>query len=194
MQRLIIAIAAAVTSAFSLATAVKAETLDVSTVTCQQLVDSMSTGSKNDRYGMGGILYWIAGYETSDDQGSIVDFDGLGKDFDKILADCKEKPNVGVLSVASGYLGEHRTEPGSGAVDIATLTCQAALENNKSDDDGLGLILMWITGYMASDDENKVFDSEAFVADMQKVGESCGADPNVGLLTTAEKVMGGDSE
>src|SRR5262249_16695426 len=153
----IAAFAAAVVSAFTFVSAATAETLDVSTVTCSQLVESMDKGSKSDRYGMGGILYWIAGYETSEDKGSVIDFDALAKAFDMILAECKEKPNVGVLSVAANHLGENGTEHGSGAMDVATLTCQAALESSGKDDDGLGLILMWIAGYMASDDENKVF-------------------------------------
>lgn len=171
-----------------------AEKVDMSTVTCSLLIESMEAGSDNDKSGMGGILYWIAGYTVTDEQGSVVDFDALGKDFDKILASCRAQPKVGLLSVASKFLGENATEAGSGAADIATMTCQAAVNASSDDDDGLGLILMWIAGYQASDSEDPIFDADGFVADMQEVGEYCGDNPSVGLLTASGEIMDDDDE
>jgi acid stress chaperone HdeB len=171
-----------------------AEKIDISTVSCNHLLQSIESGSENDKSGMGGILYWIAGYTATDEQGSVIDFTALAKDFDKILAGCKSQPNVGLLTVASKYLGENATEQGSAAMDLATLTCQAAVSTKKDEDEGLGFILMWIAGWHASDSEDKIFDTESFVADMQKIGEYCGTNPTVGLLTASDEVMGEDDD
>jgi hypothetical protein len=171
-----------------------AEKIDISTVSCSNLLESIESGSDNDKSGMGGILYWIAGFTATEEQGSVIDFGAMGKDFDKILAGCKEQPKLGLLTVASKYLGENATEQGSEAMDLSTLTCQAAVSTKKDEDEGLGFILMWIAGYQASDSENKIFDTETFVADMQKIGEYCGTNPSVGLLTASDEVMGDDEE
>ena len=169
-----------------------ADKVDVSAVSCAQLVESVSSGSKNDKAGMGGILYWLAGYTATDEQGTVIDFTALGKDFDAILKTCSEQPKLGLLTVAKKHLGENATPQGSGAADLATMTCQAAVTTDKSDEDGLGFILMWIAGYHASDAEDHVFDTEDFVSNMQQVGEYCGKNPTIGLLTAADEVMGED--
>ena len=178
-------IAGAVSPAF-------ADKVDVSAVSCAQLVESVSSGSKNDKAGMGGILYWLAGYTATDEQGTVIDFTALGKDFDAILKTCSEQPKLGLLTVAKKHLGENATPQGSGAADLATMTCQAAVTTDKSDEDGLGFILMWIAGYHASDAEDHVFDTEDFVSNMQQVGEYCGKNPTIGLLTASDEVMGED--
>lgn len=194
MQRILTAVAAVVVQVVMLNTPARADKLDVSTVTCAQLVESLDAGSKTDRYGMGGILYWIAGFTTTDEQGSVVDFGALGKSFDKILEECKSKPNVGVLSAAAKFLGENAPEHGAEAIDIATMTCEAAIKSSQDDEDGIGLILMWIAGYQASDSEDRIFDGDAFVADMKEVGTYCGANPGVGLLTASEDIMSEDEK
>jgi len=51
---------------------------------------------------------------------------------------------------------------------------------------------MWIAGYQASDAENKIFDTDEFVADMEKIGQYCGKNPSIGLLTASDEVMGED--
>lgn len=171
-----------------------AEKVDISTVSCEHLLQSIESGSENDKSGMGGILYWIAGYTATEEQGTVIDFGALSKDFDTILAGCKERPKLGLLTVASKHLGENATEQGKEAMDLSTLTCQAAVSTPKSDDEGLGFILMWIAGWHASDAEDHVFDTESFVADMQKIGEYCGSNPTVGLITASDEVMGEEDD
>jgi acid stress chaperone HdeB len=192
MRRLYSIVAIALLQVGGLSTQALADKVDISTVSCSQLLAAIDSGSENDKSGMGGILYWIAGYVTTDEQGSVVDFDALGKDFEKILAGCKAKPKVGVLTIATKVLGENATAQGNEAIDLATMTCEAAVKSSKDEEEGLGFILMWIAGYHASDSEYKVFDTEEFVSAMEKVGEYCGAHPSVGLLTASEEFMSSD--
>jgi hypothetical protein len=189
MRRLYFIVAIALLQIGGLSTSARAEKIDISTVSCSQLITAIDSGSKNDKSGMGGILYWIAGYVATEEQGSVVDFDSLGKDFEKILAGCKERPKVGVLTVANKLLGENATAQGNEAIDLATMTCEAAVK-----EEGLGFILMWIAGYHASDAESKVFDTDDFVGAMEKVGEYCGSHPSVGLLTASEEFMSSDDD
>jgi acid stress chaperone HdeB len=192
MQRLFVTVALALMQAGIFTTTASAEKVDISTVSCEQLIQSIEKGSDNDKSGMGGILYWIAGYTVTDEQGSVVDFASLAKDFDKIIAGCRAQPKNGVLTVAKKFLGENGTAQGSEAVDLSTMTCEAAVKSSSADEEGLGYILMWIAGYQASDAEDPVFDTEDFVGSMQKIGEYCGANATVGLLTAADEVMGED--
>lgn len=171
-----------------------AEKIDVSTVSCSHLLESIASGSENDKSGMGGILYWIAGYTTTEEQGSVIDFTALAKDFEKILEGCRQQPKVGLLTVATKYLGENATEQGSEAMDLATLTCEATVKSSSQDEEGLGFILMWIAGWHASDSEDKIFDTEDFVDSMQKIGAYCGANPSIGLLTASDEIMGADDD
>lgn len=198
MQRWIATIGVVVLQIGSFATTASAEKIDLSTVSCSQLVQSVDSGSENDKSGMGGILYWIAGYSTTEEQGSVVDFAGLAKDFDKILAGCREQPKIGVLTMSAKYMGENATEHGAEAIDLKTMTCDAAVKSTPADSEGLGFILMWIAGYQASDSESPIFDTDSFETDMQKIGTYCGENPSVGLLTASDEVMGedesGDSE
>lgn len=190
MQRFFTTIAVVLAYAASFATPASAEKVDLSTVSCSQLIESVDSGSENDKSGMGGILYWIAGYTVTEEQGAVIDFDGLGKDFDKILAGCREQPKVGVLTMAAKYLGENATKHGPQAVDLKTMTCQAAVKSSTDEAEGMGFILMWIAGYQASDSESTIFDTDSFSADMHKIGEYCGTNPAVGLLTASDEIMG----
>lgn len=192
MQRLLAVMAIGLAMIGSSGSPASAEKVDISTVSCSQLLESIDKGTDNDKSGMGGILYWIAGYSTTDEQGAVIDFDGLAKDFDKILAACKAQPKLGLLTVAGKNLGANATAHGAGAVDLATLTCEKATSTSAKDEDGLGFILMWIAGYQASDAENKIFDTDEFVADMEKIGQYCGKNPSIGLLTASDEVMGED--
>jgi len=179
----------AIVSAFLLSAPARAEKLDVSTVTCQQLTDALDHGSKDDQFGMGVILYWIAGYSGTDEQATIIDFDGMKTDFEKIVAQCREQPKVGVLAVSAKFLGENATPQGKDAMDIATITCEKVLDTDKKDEEGLSLILMWLAGYHASVNNDMVFDSEVFEESMKNIGQYCSENTGVGFFTAAQKYM-----
>src|SRR5262249_15623347 len=133
MMRLM-GLAAALLSLVTLTKPAAAETFDISTVTCQDLINISDAGNDNDQYGMGAILYWIAGYSGTDEQATVIDFDSLRTDFDKIVAACKEQPKVGVLTVSERFLGENATKQGAGAMDLATITCEAVQKSDKKDE------------------------------------------------------------
>lgn len=192
MQRLFTAMAVALLGIGSFSATASAEKIDLSTVSCGQLIESIESGSDSDKSGMGGILYWIAGYSVTEDQGAVIDFDGMSKDFDRILAGCREQPKIGLLTMSAKYLGENATKHGSEAVDLKTMTCEAAIESSKNESEGMGLILMWIAGYQASDSESTIFDGDAFTTDMHKIGEYCGTNPAIGLMTASDEIMGDD--
>ncbi|MGE0024308.1 MAG: HdeA/HdeB family chaperone [Hyphomicrobium sp.] len=190
MLRIHAALAAVLVAVGILPATASAEKIDLSTVSCDQLIQSVEAGSENDKSGMAGILYWIAGYSATEEQGSVVDFKAMAKDFEKILTGCRQQPGVGVLTMSGRYMGENATEHGAEAVDLKTMTCQAAITSNPSDSEGLGYILMWIAGHQASDSEDPIFDTDTFGTDMEHIGTYCGSNPSVGLLTASDEVMG----
>jgi acid stress chaperone HdeB len=192
MQRLFATIALAFLQVGILTTTASADKVDISTVSCGQLIESIKSGSENDKTGMGGILYWIAGYTVTEEQGTVVDFGALGKDFEKIMTKCEAQPKLSLLNVSKQNLGENGTEQGSDAIDLATMTCEAAVKSSPQDSEGLGFILMWIAGYQASDAEDTIFDTESYVSSMKEIGEYCGNNPSIGLLTASDEVMGED--
>ncbi len=109
MQRLTATIAIGLLYVASFTTTASAEKIDLSTVSCSQLIESIEKGSEKDKSGMGGILYWIAGYSVTEEQDRSSILVLWAKDFDKILAACQaSSPSVGLLTVSSKILGRER--------------------------------------------------------------------------------------
>lgn len=195
MHHRLAAIATTVAALACFALPARAEKLDMMTVTCAQLNESLEKGSENDKSGMGHILYWVAGYSGPEEQSTVVDFKALAKDFDSILKDCKEQPMVGIMSISEKHMGDKATPRGKEAMDIATVTCKAVIEDDDSDnEDGLGLILMWLAGYHAAQNEDTVFDTEAFVEQSKEIGTYCAENPETSFFTASEQAMVGDDD
>lgn len=171
------------------ATGAKAEKFDVKTLQCGQLLEMVDKGSKDDKYGAGAILYWVAGYSGPNEQSTVIDFDALGTDFGKITNQCREQPKVGVLTTAEKFMGDNGTPTGKEAIDIATMTCSAVLNSDKKDEDGLGLILMWMAGYHAYNNDSTVFDSEQFGKDAEAIGKYCAENPETSFFKASEEIM-----
>ncbi len=72
-------------------------------------------------------------------------------------------------------------------IDLSTWTCSKFQSSSK---DEIGIILAWLNGYYRDDDSPAVIDTEKFVADAKKLGEYCAANPELGLITAADKVLG----
>ncbi len=177
------------------ATGAKAEKFDVKTLQCGQLLEIIEKGSKDDKYGAGAILYWVAGYSGPTEQSTVIDFDGLGKDFTKITDQCREQPKVGVLTTAEKFMGDGKGTPtGKDAIDIATMTCEAVLKSDKKDEEGLGLILMWMAGYHAYNHDDTVFDSEQFGKDAEEIGKYCAENPETSFFKASEEIMGAEDD
>ena len=79
-------------------------------------------------------------------------------------------------------------------LDASTLTCKELIEasnSTKNDDQfGAGAILHWISGYLATQDQGTVMDFGAMKTDFGAVLEYCNANPEIGVMTAAEKYMG----
>ena len=72
-------------------------------------------------------------------------------------------------------------------LDLSTITCKQFIEYNK---DSIGMILMWLTGYMADQDDPPVVDFDEMKSNAGKLGAYCAQNPTIGLMTAAEKIMG----
>lgn len=172
----------------------RAEKFDVSTLPCSQVVDAIDQGSKDDKFGMGAVLYWIAGYLSPEEQSTIVDFKSLETDFNKIVEQCRQQPKVAVMTTAEKYTGANATPSGKGAMDIATVTCSDVINSDEDDEDGLGLVLMWLAGYHAWSNESTVFDGESFLTASEEIGKFCAENPETSFLKASELSMLEDDE
>lgn len=59
----------------------------------------------------------------------------------------------------------------------------------KSGRDTIGNLLMWLSGYYTGEDDEAIIDFDKMAADGEKLGKLCAANPGLGLLTAAERIM-----
>jgi len=76
-------------------------------------------------------------------------------------------------------------------LDLSTITCKKFLEYNK---ENIGLLLTWLEGYYSADDDDPVIDFDQMAANGKKLGAACATDPDIGLITAAEKIYGKDNK
>lgn len=72
-------------------------------------------------------------------------------------------------------------------IDLSTQTCQQFVSSSKDD---IMMTLTWLDAYYRDEDSPPVIDTEKFMANAKKLGEYCGANPTVGLITAADKLFG----
>ena len=72
-------------------------------------------------------------------------------------------------------------------VDLSTIKCSEFI---KSSTERIGLILMWLTGYFADDDDPPVIDFDEMKERAKKLGAYCEKNPDIGLMTAAEEIFG----
>ena len=72
-------------------------------------------------------------------------------------------------------------------VDLSTIKCSEFI---KSSSDRIGLILMWLTGYFADEDDPPVIDFDEMKTKAGQLGEYCDKNPDIGLMTAAEEIFG----
>lgn len=158
-----------------------ADTVDVSTVVCEKLASDYKPLD-----GSIGILAWTAGYDATEEQGTIVDW---GKTIDaakSIQAFCGENPKIGIMSASEKFMGENAADVGADAVDISTIKCEATEKLPNFSD-----TIMWIAGYHASNgDEETIVDWTKMSGQLNDILKYCAANPQVGLFTASEKFMG----
>ncbi len=71
--------------------------------------------------------------------------------------------------------------------DLSTMTCKAFLASDKDD---MKLTLAWLDAYYKGEDDPPVIDFDKLVANAKKLGEFCGANPELGLITATDKLFG----
>jgi hypothetical protein len=166
-----------------------AEGVDATTITCADLVQASQSDKSDDHLGAAALLAWLSGYHATEDQGTVVDFDGLKKDAESTLEYCQQNPKIGVFSASLKYMGENATEQTSAAVDLATIKCERIINTKKDEEDGLSIILMWLAGYYASYAEEKIIDASKLEKEGYAIGKACAENAQTGLVTVAEKYM-----
>jgi acid stress chaperone HdeB len=70
-------------------------------------------------------------------------------------------------------------------VDLSTMTCQQFISSDK---ETISLILAWLDGFYKEDDA-PVIDMDGFVKNSEKLGTYCARNPQIGLITAADKVF-----
>lgn len=178
----------------SFAQTAAAETIDASVFTCKELTEAMQSKSEDDQYGASVILYWISGYLATDDQGTVVDFDNVLKEFEQTVDFCTGNPQIGVLTASQKFMGENAEEATGEALDLSVIKCEKVISSDKDDVQGLGQIMMWLAGYHASYAENTVIDFDEFGKNSKLMGDYCRANTQVGFFTASQKFMGSDEE
>jgi hypothetical protein len=188
------AVAAALLLVFTFGAA-SAASMDASTFSCKELAEKNESADKTAQYGASVILYWMAGYQATEEQGTVVDFDNLLKEFSQTTEFCSKNPGVGVMSASGKFMGENSVKPTEKAIDLAILKCEAVNSTKENETDGLGQILMWLAGYHASVAKSTIIDMDKFGESVEKMTTYCAENPEMGLFTASEKFMGeGESE
>jgi acid stress chaperone HdeB len=72
-------------------------------------------------------------------------------------------------------------------LDLSTITCKKFLDYSK---ENIGLLLTWLEGYYSGDEDDPVIDFDKMAANGKKLGAACAKDPDIGLITAAEKIYG----
>ena len=81
------------------APAAMAESLDLSTIKCQEF---LSSGKDNIAI----IITWLDGYYKEQNDPPILDFTKFGKDSEKLAKYCAENPSIGLITAADKTLGK----------------------------------------------------------------------------------------
>lgn len=170
-----------------------AEQIDASTVTCKELTDRSAAG-KDEAYGASVLLYWMAGYHATDEQGTVVDFDNLVKGMTETADFCSKNPGISVLTASGKYMGTNAPAASPKAIDLSILKCEQVNSSKPDDAEGLGQILMWLSGYHKSTGGTTIVDLDEFNKSVDKMADFCTKNPAVGLYTASEKFMGEDGD
>jgi acid stress chaperone HdeB len=86
-------VCATVAAALLAASPVKAQAIDMSTITCADF-----SGRLADQ--MANMMFWLEGYYTEDDDRTTIDFAEFKSTLEKLLVYCSNNPTVGLLTAA----------------------------------------------------------------------------------------------
>lgn len=164
------------------------ERFDMIALSCGELIEGYDPGQIQAANETKGLVYWFAGYYSPEEQSTVVDRKAIETDIAKIIAQCREKPKIGVMTTAAKFMGKSATVPGSDVEDLAILTCKSMVEVNKSGTESekynAAASLFWLFGRHANGNKTTVFDGRA-KGSMEKY---CAENPEMSLVTML-KVM-----
>ncbi len=182
-----------------------AEGVDVSTITCKEMIDTMlkaggqntgkakkaaakSSGAEEDKAAqkMGVLLVWLNGHNASEDCGMVIDFQHLGSYVEKLSDYCLKNPKIGLMTAAEKFTGDNMPKPSKKAVDVSVLKCNSI---TAEPDEETSLSIIWLAGWHAALNNETTFDLDEFQNKMGKFGEFCAANPTKGFNTAAKAVF-----
>lgn len=70
-------------------------------------------------------------------------------------------------------------------VDVSTLKCSELVAMNTEEG---GSILLWLHGYYGGQSNDTTIDLDAFEAIGTAIGEKCGAEPELGVMTAIKQI------
>ena len=73
-------------------------------------------------------------------------------------------------------------------LDLSTIKCADFVKAGK---DNIAVIITWLDGYYKDPDAPPVIDFDKFQKNSEKLGKYCGENPDSGLITAADKTLGG---
>ena len=71
-------------------------------------------------------------------------------------------------------------------IDVSTIKCSEALAMSK---DEMSYVLIWLHGYYGGKAGDTTIDLTALGDTGTAIGEKCGQNPNLGLMTAIEQLM-----
>ena len=72
-------------------------------------------------------------------------------------------------------------------LDLSTIKCKDFIASKT---ENVSLILMWLQGYYSDEDDPPIVDFDKMKKSAEELGAYCGKNPEVGLITAADKVLG----
>lgn len=72
-------------------------------------------------------------------------------------------------------------------IDLSTQTCKQFVTAPKEE---ISAILAWLDGYYREENDPPVLDTDQLVENAKKLGEFCKSNPELGLITAADKTFG----
>ena len=72
-------------------------------------------------------------------------------------------------------------------LDLSNMPCRDFLATDK---DEIRIILAWLDGYYKDDQDGAIIDTDVLVANLKKLNEYCAANPDVALITAADRLFG----
>ncbi len=70
-------------------------------------------------------------------------------------------------------------------IDVSTIKCSEALAMSK---DEMSYVLIWLHGYFGGKAGDTTIDIDALGESGTAIGEKCGENPNLGLMTVIEQL------